>query len=82
MWWNFTGSCLQCNGSKGSVSLLEFLMKRSKNGGRFVGTRRGKDNPRFGKKRIPIDESCFNLPERWYDPLGLQEMRREARNAL
>lgn len=60
-WWNFTAACNICNSTKGSRSLLEFLLD---------------PKPRQKDMRVPLTEGepvdiGFTMPDTWYDPLGI-----------
>jgi hypothetical protein len=65
---NYAGACERCNNKKGTLSLLEFMMVRQ---GRFGYKERAL--PRKRHKRFKhFSHRMAELPNRWFDPLGIQ----------
>ena len=65
-WMNFAPTCVNCNSTKGSMSMLEFMLWRSTGG-------RRKDRAKFGNHRpVKIDLEAFDMDGKWFDPLGIR----------
>ena len=65
-WMNFAPTCVYCNSTKGSMSMLEFMLWRATGG-------RRKDRAKFGNhKPIPLDPALYDMDGKWFDPLGIR----------